>query len=277
MNSAPKGKIIKKTVIYTLALILVTVYIVPLLLIILNSVKSEAQSSVIDLSFPSPLLLNNFLIVLKQSNVLRSFLNGIFISTTVTLLSVILCSSAAFVIQRRQSALTKVAYKYLLAGMIAPFSFIPAIKLLQVLHMYSNYSGLIMVDLAGQIPFTVLLYVGFIKGVPREMDEAAVIDGCKPLRLFSQVVFPMLKPVVSTNVVLTFTAIWNDFSNVLFLVPKSSMWTMPMSVYSFQGFHTFNYGLVCADILIAILPVFFIYLAAQKYIISGMSAGAVKG
>jgi len=161
--------------------------------------------------------------------------------------------------------------------MIAPFSFIPAIKLLQLLNMGNNYSGLIMVDLAGQIAFSILIYYSFMQGIPREMDEAAVVDGCGPLRMFFQVIFPLLLPVVSTNIVLTFTAVWNDFSNVLFLVPKTSMWTMPMGVFNFQQLYTYNYGLVCAYITIALIPVLMIYLAGQRYIISGMTTGAVKG
>lgn len=268
---------VHKFFIYASALIVFLVYIIPFVLILFNSVKNESESSIMNLSLPSEYVFENYVTVFVQGNITRGLFNGVFISTTVTALTVLLCAISAFIIQRNRTRFTSFTYKYLLAGMIAPFSFIPAIKLLQILHMGNNYSGLILVDLAGQIPFAILLYVGFMKGIPRELDEASIVDGCGPVRMFFQVIFPLLKPVISTNVVLTFTAIWNDFGNVLFLVPKSSMWTMPMAVFSFQGFHTYNYGLVCAFIVIALVPVLLIYLAGQKYIVSGMTAGAVKG
>ncbi|WP_236284307.1 carbohydrate ABC transporter permease [Paenibacillus allorhizoplanae] len=230
-----------------------------------------------NLSLPSEYMFQNYVTVFVQGHMLQGFLNGMFLSTVITVLTVLFCSISSFIIQRNRNSFSNFTYKYLLAGMIAPFSFIPAIKLLQLLHMGSNFSGLIMVDLAGQIPFSILLYVGFMKGIPRELDEASVVEGCGPIRLFFQIIFPLLRPVISTNIVLTFTAIWNDFGNVLFLVPKTSMWTMPMSVFNFKGLHSYNYGLVCAFIVIALIPVLIIYLIAQRYIVSGMTAGAVKG
>lgn len=274
--SKPKN-IFQKLFLYGCALLVFALYAIPFILILLNSVKNEKESSIMKLSLPQEYAFKNYVTVFEQGNIVQGFFNGMFLSIVVTVLTVLLCSLASFVIQRNQNSFTNFSYKYLLAGMIAPFSFIPAIKLLQLLHMGNNYSGLIMVDLAGQIPFSILIYVGFVKGIPRELDEASIMDGCGPIRLFYQVIFPLLKSVISTNVVLVFTAIWNDFGNVLFLVPKTSMWTMPMSVFSFQGFHTYNYGLVCAFIVLTILPVLIIYIAGQKYIVAGMTAGAVKG
>lgn len=267
----------KRILVYGMALIVFIVYAIPFALILVNSVKTEQESSIMNLALPSVYQFSNYADVVVQGQVIRGFVNGMFVSVTVTLMTILICSISSFIIQRNKNKFTSFTYKYLLAGMIAPFSFIPAIKLLQILNMGNNFSGLIMVDIASQIPFTILLYVGFVKGIPRELDEASIVDGCGPFRLFFRVIFPLLLPVISTNCVLTFTAIWNDFANVLYLVPNSNMWTMPMSVFNFQGFHTYNYGLVCAFIVIAIIPVFIIYVAAQKYIISGMTAGAVKG
>jgi raffinose/stachyose/melibiose transport system permease protein len=262
---------------YFVAIIVFLIYIVPFLLILITSVKSEAESKIMDFTLPSTFQFENFITAFHEGQIWRGLTNGLFVSVTVTFLTVILCSYSAFIMQRHRSRFTSFTYKYLLAGMIAPFSFIPAIKLLQILHMGNNFSGLIMVDLASQIPFTILIYYSFIHGVPRELDDAANVDGTGPIRMFFQVIFPLLMPVVSTNIVLTFTSIWNDFGNVLFLVPKSSMWTMPMGVFNFQQLYSFNYALVCAYITIALIPVLIIYLLGQKYIISGMTTGAVKG
>lgn len=266
-----------KALTYGAALIVFFIYAVPFALILMTSLKDERQSKLMNFSLPDDFRFDNYATVFEQGDIWRGFSNGMFVSATVTALTVLLCSFSAFILQRRRTRFTRFTYQFLLAGMIAPFSFIPAIKLLQTLHMGGNFSGLILVDLAGQIPFTILIYYSFVQGIPRELDEASVMDGCGPLRMFFRIVFPLLLPVVSTNVVLTFTAIWNDFGNVLFLVPKTSMWTMPMGVFNFQQLYTYNYGLVCAYIAIALLPVLAIYLAGQKYIISGMTTGAVKG
>ena len=262
---------------YFTAIIVFLIYIVPFLLILITSVKSEAESKIMDFTLPSTFHFENFITAFDEGQIWRGLTNGLFVSVTVTFLTVILCSYSAFIMQRHRTRFTSFTYKFLLAGMIAPFSFIPAIKLLQILHMGNNFSGLIMVDLASQIPFTILIYYSFIHGVPRELDDAANVDGTGPIRMFFQVIFPLLMPVVSTNIVLTFTSIWNDFSNVLFLVPNSSMWTMPMGVFNFQQLYSYNYALVCAYITIALIPVLIIYLLGQKYIISGMTTGAVKG
>ena len=168
------------------------------------------------------------------------------------------------------------AYQYLLAGMIAPFSFIPAIKVLQVLGLYGTFTGLILVDVGIQIPFITLMYVGFIQRLPRSLDEAAIIDGAGPIRTFFQVILPLLRPVSVTSLVLLVTYAWNEFQNVLFLMPNQSKWTMPMTVFDFQGMHSYNYALVCANIVVSVIPVLIVYLFAQKHIVAGMVAGAVK-
>lgn len=270
-------KTLRKLPIYIAAALVAAIYVVPLILILLNSIKNEAESSLMNLSWPTEPQFDNYVTVLLGGEIFRAFMNGLFLATMVTLMTVVLCSLSAFIIQRNSSRLSGAAYKYLLAGMIAPFSYIPAIKLLNMLNLNSSYAGIIFIDLSMQIPIAILLFVGFVKGIPRELDEAAIMDGCKPLQLYYRIIFPLLAPVVATNIVLTFTAIWNDFTNILFFVPDSSMWTMPMQVYNFQGFHTYNYGLVSAFIIISLIPVMIVYMFAQKYIVSGMTTGAVKG
>ncbi|WP_339316177.1 carbohydrate ABC transporter permease [Paenibacillus sp. FSL R10-2734] len=266
-----------QTFTYIIAIIVFLIYMVPFLLILNTSVKNEAESKVMDFSLPSSFHFSNYITAFTDGQIWRGLSNGLFVAITVTAATVILCSYSAFIMQRHQTKFTRFTYQFLLAGMIAPFSFIPAIKLLQLLHMGNNYSGLIMVDIASQIPFTILLYYSFMYGVPRELDEAASVDGTRPIGLFFRVIFPLLTPVISTNVVLTFTTIWNDFGNVLFLVPKASMWTMPMGVFNFQQLYTYNYSLVSAYIIMALIPVLLIYIFGQKYIVSGMTTGAVKG
>ncbi|MFE3450789.1 carbohydrate ABC transporter permease [Nonomuraea sp. NPDC059194] len=137
-------------------------------------------------------------------------------------------------------------------------------------------AGLTLLDVGIQIPFTTLPYMGFVKGLPREIDEAAVLDGAGPVRLFFRVILPLLRPVTTTNVVLLFTFARKEFQNVLFLMPDSSTWTMPMRVFDFQSLHAYNYALVCANLIIAVVPVLILCLSAQRYIVKGVIAGSVK-
>jgi raffinose/stachyose/melibiose transport system permease protein len=133
------------------------------------------------------------------------------------------------------------------------------------------------VYIALYLPFSTMLFTSFIKGIPRELDEAAVIDGTKGLRLFFHVIMPLLKPVTATTGVLTFMWVWNDLQYPIYLLNSSSKWTLPLSVFNFFGQYQRSWNLVCADMVIVTIPVIILYAAAQKYIISGMTAGAVKG
>lgn len=261
---------------YLLGALVAVVYLAPLALVLLNSVKTEQESKVLTLSLPSAWQFQNYLEVLTSSQTKRYLLNSVVVTTGVVVGTILVAAMAAFVIARRPTRLSRGIYTFLLVGMIAPFAFIPAIRVLQWLHLYGTFPGLILVDIAGQLPFITMIYVGFIRQLPTELDEAARIDGCGDVRLFLNVIFPLLRPVTTTGLVLLFTAAWNDFQNVLFLMPDSTRWTMPMSVYDFQSLHSYNYALVCADMVITIAPVVLVYLVGQKYIISGMTSGAVK-
>lgn len=262
--------------IYVVAAIIVAVYVVPLSLVLLTSVKSESESKIMDFSLPTQWRFDNYMTVLTTPGVGRGLINGTIMVVGVTGLTVLVCAMAAFVIARSARRFTVGSYQYLLAGMIAPFSFIPAIKVLQALGLYGSYAGLILVDVGIQIPFITLLYVGFIQRLPREIDEAAIMDGAGPVRLFFRVILPLLKPTTMTCLVLLVTFAWNEFQNVLFLMPDQNKWTMPMTVFNFQGLHSYNYALVSANIVVSVLPVLVVYLFAQKHIVGGMVAGAVK-
>jgi raffinose/stachyose/melibiose transport system permease protein len=128
-----------------------------------------------------------------------------------------------------------------------------------------------------QIPFAVFLIYGFVASIPRELDEAATIDGCGPFQLFFRVVLPLLTPVVVTTAILSFLNTWNDFIMPLYYLNSSANWPMTLAVYNFFGQFKQSWNLVSADILLTILPVLVVYLAGQRFILSGMASGAVKG
>ncbi|GAA3484734.1 carbohydrate ABC transporter permease [Streptomyces yanii] len=270
------GRILAQAATYTVAALVALVFLAPLYLVVLTSLKSGTEAQTMSFALPRSWQIDNYLTVIETGDALQALINSVLISGAVTLGTILVCSLAAFVIARRPGRITGGVYSYLLTGLIAPFAFIPAIRLLQEIGLGGSYTGLILTDIAVQIPFITLIYVGFIRQLPREIDEAALLDGAGSLRLFFTIIFPLLRPVSSTALILVFTYAWNEFQNVLFLIPDADRWTLPMTVFTFQTTHSFDYSLVCADLVLTMLPVVAVYLAAQKYIVSGMVAGAVK-
>ncbi len=251
--------------------------IFPLLLVIINSVKSAAESDIMRLSLPKIFMFDNFKVVLSEGKVFRSFLNSTFITVCGVGLSAILGTMASFVLARNQNKLNSFVRKYFMLGLIIPMQVISLIEVLKKLHLYNKYSGLILVYAAIFLPMTILLAYNAVKAIPKVMDEAAMVDGCGPLRLFFSIILHLMKPVITTICVTQFMFIWNDFQFPLYLISDSSKWTLVLGVYGFIGKYSSQWNLVCAHILISSLPVVVIYLFGQKYIVDGMVSGAVKG
>ena len=150
-------------------------------------------------------------------------------------------------------------------------------KVLQALNLVNTRIGVILVYAAINIPLSLFLCYGFISTIPREIDEAAVIDGCGPIKLFVQIILPLLKPIMSTLFVLNFMAVWNDFTMPLYYLNNSAKWPMTLAVYNFFGAFENSWNLVSADIMLTLLPVLIVFILGQKYIVGGVAAGSVKG
>ena len=150
-------------------------------------------------------------------------------------------------------------------------------QLLRGMHIYGTRVSLILIYGAMYLPFSSMIFSSFIKGLPRELDEAAVMDGCRGTKLYLQIILPLLKPVIATVGVLNFMWIWNDLQTPIYLLNSSEKWTLPLSVYNFYGQFNQSWNLVCADMVLVSIPVVLLYIFAQKYVVSGMTAGAVKG
>lgn len=148
---------------------------------------------------------------------------------------------------------------------------------MQILQIMNTMHGVILLYVATSLAFCIFIYHGFYATIPRDIDEAAVIDGCSPFRLFFRVIFPLLKPVNTTIVVIVFMSVWNDFQFPLYFLGNMKYWTLPMTIYNFVGKYSSRWNLVFADILMMILPVVILYFTAQKHIVAGLTSGAVKG
>jgi raffinose/stachyose/melibiose transport system permease protein len=187
----------------------------------------------------------------------------------------IFAAIAAFAIARSRRKWANIFYYIFLCGLVIPVAFIPTYLVLDRLNLLNSYLGLILVSATYGLPMSIFLYVGFMKTIPRELDEAAMLDGCPPLRMLFKIIIPLLKPVSMTLLIFNFVGSWNDIQVPLYF-SKSDKWALPLTVYNFYGAHSSAWNLIFADIIITVLPLLILYLFGQKYIISGMTAGAVK-
>lgn len=250
----------------------------PLLLIVFNALKDKKAAASMNLSLPQlPIKWENFATVIEKGKLVTSFGNSLLYSTGAVVLCVFFAALAAYVLSRNQTRLNKFLYMFLVLGITLPINYVALTRVLQFLHLNNTAVGIILLYTSMQLPFMTFLIHGFVAKVPVDLDEAAVIDGCGPIRLFFLVVFPMLKPAIATSAVLTFLNTWNEFVSPLYFLNRTEQWPMTLSVYNFFGMYFKDWNLVCADILLTSLPVLLVYLLGQRYIVSGMTAGAVKG
>jgi raffinose/stachyose/melibiose transport system permease protein len=271
-------KIIKAVLRNLFAWIISIISLVPLLLILFNSVKTSLEASEMKLSLPEfPLQLGNYSLVIEEGKLLQSFINSSVYTIGSVFVCCILASLAAYVLSRNRTRLTKLIYLFIVLGITMPINYVALVRVMIFLNLNDTRLGIILLYAAMQLPFSVFLIYGFISKIPVELDEAGIIDGCSPIRLFITIVFPLLKPAVATVIVLTFLNNWNEFISPLYFLNSSAKWPMTLSVYNFFGMYYRDWNLVCADIIMTSIPVIVIYLIGQKYIVSGMTAGAVKG
>lgn len=274
MKSKKRWKTIAVNV---LAWIISIILITPLVLIVINSLKTSQAAAEMSLRLPETIQLENFKTVIERGKLGITFLNSLTYSVFSVLLCTLTSAMAAFVLSRNRSKANRILYFLIVLGMAMPINFIALMKVMQALNINNTKVGIILLYASIQTPFNVFLIYSFVGKLPKDIDEAAIIDGCTPLQLFFTIILPLLKPVIVTVMVLTFLNTWNEYILPLYFLGRSSNWPMTLAVYNFFGMYYRNWNLVCADIVLTSLPVIIVYLLGQKHIVAGMTAGAVKG
>lgn len=271
-------KLIRKMFSNGIAWVITIISLIPLALILFNSLKTSKAASEMNLKLPAfPIPFESFSTVIEKGKLAASFLNSCIYSIGSVTLCAILAAAASYVLCRNRTKLNHIIYMFIVLGITMPINYVALIKVMTVLHLMNSRLGIVLLYTAMQLPFSVFLIHGFVARIPVELDEAAVIDGCSPIRLFVSIILPLLKPALATVIVLTFLNTWNEFVSPLYFLSSSSKWPMTLSVYNFFGMYFKDWNLVCADIMLTSVPVIVVYLLGQKYIVSGMTAGAVKG
>jgi raffinose/stachyose/melibiose transport system permease protein len=263
---------------HALAIVASLIMVVPVYLIVVNSFKTRPQASSMGLEFPPAFHLeNNFPTVIEKGKLITSFSNSVLYATSSTVIGTLFAAMAAFVLSRRRTPLNRFLYFFIIMGIALPMNYFTLTKIMQLTHLINTQLGIVILFAASHIPFGVFLIYGSVDSIPKELDEAAIIDGCGPIQLFVQVILPLLTPVLVTTGLLSFLGSWNEFLLPLYYLNNSANWPMTLSVYNFFGQYQQSWNLVSADILLTILPVILIYLAGQRFILSGLTSGAVKG
>ncbi|MEU3186054.1 carbohydrate ABC transporter permease [Streptomyces sp. NPDC006923] len=266
---------------YGLELVMVAVAVIflfPVYALVTLALKDPRQIAESPLAPPSPPTLGNFRDAWSSASLGPALVNSTVITAVSLLLLVVLGSTGAYYLARRARGLGYGLYVLFLLGIVLPFQLgmIPLYKLVDDLGWLGTYQGMVLFYTGIQLPFTVFLYTGFMRALPPDYAQAALIDGCDHRQAFTRIVFPLLRPITGTVIILNAVFIWNDFFTPLLYLGGSGKETVPVGVFSFVGQYVSDYGLVFAGLVLAALPVLLVFLLLQRYVIKGF-AGGLKG
>jgi raffinose/stachyose/melibiose transport system permease protein len=255
-------------------------FLVPFIFVFLTASKPLAEANLLQFSWPEQFVLFDNLRQAFQARdylLIIAFINS-FILTVVSVTGLVLFASmVAYVWQRRPSRLNPVISILVLAGLIVPPAVVPTIWVLQTIGLFKTMPGLILIEIAFGLPFCILLFRAFISTVPRELDEAAIVDGAGPVQVFFRVIFPVLRSVIITVIILQSVIIYNDFQNPLYFLPGTQNATVQLTLFSFRSQFTTQFNLLFANILLVMIPALIMFIIFNRKIVEGMAAGSVKG
>ena len=256
------------------------VFVVPFAFIVLMAAKTPQEAARFSFTLPSDFqLFQNMweVIQFRDYRMLLALWNSTLLTVGSVVLIVLLGASVAFVLQRRNDRVASLANTLLLSGLIIPPAVVPTIFVLQELGIYKTLIGLIFVEVAIQLPFAVLIMRAFMASIPRQIDEAAIIDGASPWQLFLYVILPLLRPAIITVVVVTAVVIYNDFTLPLYFLPGAENVTAQLTLFSFMSQFSTQWNLLFADVVIITVPPLIMFMFFQRQIVAGLTSGSVKG
>ncbi|MGC5776017.1 carbohydrate ABC transporter permease [Paenibacillus pabuli] len=259
-------------------IVAMVLFIFPFLLLITNSFKANQAITSDPLGLPASVQWDNYVSAFDKMGYMSAFGNSLLITVAGVLLIALLAAMTAHYFVRHKSKLNQYLFFLMVAAMIIPFQaiMIPLVKIYGSLGMLDNKWSLIYMYIGFGSPLAVFIYHGFIKSIPLELEEAALMDGCGRVQTFFRIVLPVLLPTSVTITVLNVLWIWNDFLLPSLVLTSSEQRTLPLSTFYFYGTYTVDYGPLMAGLVLTLLPVLIVYLFAQKYIIQGVMQGSIK-
>lgn len=274
-----KAKKVQKIVIEAIMVILAVLFVSPAWIVLTNSFKPLGEILTNTFGLPSGFYLGNFQYVLENMNYVRVFGNTVCICVFAIAITVLLSAMCAYRLSRWNNKISNVILLLLMASMTVPFQSImlPFAKICKSMNLTDSIPGLILVLVPLYCPMAVFIFQGAVKSIPKEIEEAAQMDGCGKVSTFFRIIFPLLKPSTSSIVVLFTLQMWNDFTLPLIMLQSESKKTITTTVYSFFSAYSMRWDYALTSLALSILPMILFFLFMQKYIISGIIAGAVKG
>ena len=278
---AARKKKIAHAIMWIVLLILFLCFIFPFFLVLINVFKSKGDITADPLALVGAhgFTFKNFPEAIKKMNFLTVFGNSLIITVSSTIMTIVLSSMTAFVIVRNQRwKLCTLMFSLMIASMVIPFQVL-------MVPLVSVYGGvlnsritLILMHVGFSMSMAVFMFHGAIKtNIPLELEEAATIDGCNRWKTYWKVVFPLLKPTIATVGIINAMAYWNDYLLPSLVLKKKDLYTIPIATQAFYGTYSTDIGLIMAALLLAMLPILILYVFLQRYIVEGVTSGAVKG
>lgn len=256
------------------------VFIIPFTFVILQATKSPSDASNLTFTWPTQWQFFQNLVEVSNYNggvIWTAFVNSLILTVGSVAIMVVFAAMVGYVLSRKVSKLNPVINFFVLAGLIVPPAVVPTIWLLQGVGLFRTMPGMILIEATFGLSFCILLFRAFVGTIPRELDEAAVLDGAGPFRLFFGVVLPLLRPVIVTVIVVQSVAVFNDFAGPLYFLPGDENATVQQTLYEFQGQNLSYYNLLFMDILLITIPPLVAYIFFNRQIVAGLTSGAVKG
>lgn len=256
------------------------VFLIPFAFIVVTSFKTQEESAFLDFTWPTEFVFFENVVLVFQTNdymLVTAFINSIILTVASVSIMVILSAMVGWVLARRPSKWNGPISFLILAGLIVPPAVVPTIWVMQTLGIFKTLHGLVLIEVAYGMAFCILLFRAFVSTIPKELDEAAIIDGAGPIRLFFKIGFPLLRSVIVTAIVVQAVAVFNDFANPLYFLPGAENATVQLTLYNFQSQYQTSWNLLMTDILLITIPPLLMYIFFNRQIVAGMTAGAIKG
>lgn len=264
---------------YTISVIGMIIIMIPIYVTLVTALKTPSQTAISFFSPPSKLYFGNFAEIINSPRFWTYVMNSVLITVISVGLIMVVVPMVSYAISRNAKRKYYVLlYSFILSGIFVPFQVImlPMAKQMASLDLLSR-SGLIIMHVTFALTQGTFLCVGFLKSIPLELDEAAKIDGCGVWKTFTKIIYRLMSPILATLMILKSLFIWNDFLLPLLMLNRSNkFWTLPLYIYNFKGEYSFNYNLAFAGFFMSMVPILIVYMLTQRFIISGLTEGALK-
>ena len=270
-------RVIKRLSIMAAGFALALLFVSPVFILVNSSFKSLQDIYINVLALPKQLSFQNYTKAFKEMDYVKAFMNSFAIKCISTALIIFISSMAAWVLVRYKTRTSKILFLMFAAVQLIPFQcvMLPLVDIMSKLHLM-NRPGLVFMYMGFGCAMSIILFHGFIKNIPIELEEAAIIDGCNMVQTFINIVLPLLKGIIATVAVINVMWIWNDFLLPSLVINKNGMQTLPLRTYLFFGQFTKKWDLATASLMLCMIPIVLFYLSCQKYIVKGITAGVGK-